>query len=72
MVDVETLDGRCSKSLGKEPNEQVQADPCAVASEEQLDSPLRRHPRQGWTLEKSVKGREGQAGWELFRQHPGT
>ena len=39
MVDVETHDGRHSKSLGKEPNEQVQADPCAVASEEQLGSP---------------------------------
>lgn len=42
MVDVETHDGRHSKSLGKEPNEQVQADPCAVASEEQLGSPLRQ------------------------------
>lgn len=42
MVDVETHNGRHSKSLGKEPNEQVQADPCAVASEEQLGSPLRQ------------------------------
>lgn len=73
MVDVEIHDGRSSKSLGKEPNEQGQVGPYAVASEEQLGSPYGRHPRQGWTLEEGgVKGQEGQAGWELFREHTRT